>query len=286
MVVEMTSLQGTIGRYYALDSGEAQAVADAIFEHYLPKSAGDSSPKSKIAFAVGLADRLDSLTGLFAVGLAPTGNKDPFGLRRAALGLVQMLVDWDQDFDLVFALRAASKRQPVEVAWSTQGEVLEFIAGRLSNQLRDDGYRYDVVEAVSASQAANPASAVRAVKELSQWVARPDWDQILPTYSRCVRITRNESKTHTIDPGAFIEEAEKRLYNAVLEAETILENATPSPNTFLNAFLPMIPVVIGFFDGVLVMVDEKTVRSNRLGLLQRISALASGAADMSKLEGF
>ncbi len=113
MVIEMTSLQGQIGRQYALRSGEAPAVGDAIFEHYLPRFAGDAVPRSRPGLAVGLADRLDTLSGLFAAGLAPTGNKDPFAQRRAALGLVQNLIAWDLDLDLKHALQAASTHLPI-----------------------------------------------------------------------------------------------------------------------------------------------------------------------------
>src|SRR5690606_13196751 len=112
MVVEMTSLQGVMGRSYALESGEPAAVAEAIFEHYLPRYAGDATPKGKAGLAVGLADRLDSLAGLFGVGLAPTGAKDPFAQRRAAIGIVQNLIAWDLDFDLRAAVEAAAALQP------------------------------------------------------------------------------------------------------------------------------------------------------------------------------
>ena len=283
MVVEMTALQGVMGRYYALDAGEPAEVADAIAEHYLPKSAGDASPKSKVGLAVALADRLDSLTGLFAAGLAPTGNKDPFGLRRAALGLVQALNDWDLDFDLTSAIRSAATRQPIEVGKETQDSVFEFIAGRLSNQLRDEGYAFDVVDAVVSAQAANPASAVRAVKELSEWVARDDWAELLPAFSRCVRITRNETEEYAVNPEAFSEDAERALFEALQTAEA---NAPTSVASLLTAFVPMIPAVNTFFDNVMVMSEDPAEKANRLSLLQRIAGLANGIVDLSKVEGF
>lgn len=285
MVVEMTSLQGTMGKYYALRSGEPAPVAEAIFEHYLPRYAGDAVPKSRVGLVIGIADRLDSLTGLFAAGLAPTGNKDPFGLRRAALGLCQLLIAWDLDFDLVSAVRSAARRHALEVPAQTQTEVLDFITGRLRSMLLDEGYKYDVVEAVLAVQSHNPAKAAQAIKELTAWIARPDWGQILPTYSRCVRITRTYAETFTIHPEAFVEDAERNLYTALQQAETAPRPAG-SVDGFLNAFLPMQGAVNQFFDSVLVMAEDETLRNTRLGLLQRIAALANGVADMSKLEGF
>jgi len=287
MVVEMTSLQGLIGRQYARTSGEPEAVATAIFEHYLPRTAGDFPPSSLPGLIVGLADRIDSLIGLFAAGLAPTGNKDPFAQRRAALGLVGNLIAWDQDFDIRTALQTAAENLPLEASPEVRDECLKFIIERLRNVLLDDGLRYDIVDAVVTEQGYNPAKAARAVKELTAWVAREDWGRILPAYSRCVRITRTEnfgSKT-TVDQSLFEHESEKRLYTE-LEIAEAARRAPGSVNDFLNAFVPMIPAIDQFFDDVLVMVEEESIRNNRLRLLQRIVALAEGVADMSKLEGF
>ncbi len=167
----------------------------------------------------------------------------------------------------------------------TREAVLEFIVERLRNVLLDKGAKYDVVEAVLAQQGRDPAMAARAVEELSSWVGRYDWKDILPAYSRCVRITRDLEQRFEFNPDLELEPAEERLYQAL----TIAEAASRRPGSvddFLNAFLPMIPAVNRFFDDVLVMVEDKQVRENRLGLLQRVAALADGVADMSRLEGF
>ncbi len=288
MVIEMTSLQGVMGRYYALHWGEDQAVAEAIYEHYLPRFAGDELPRSRPGLAVGLADRLDTLAGLFAAGLAPSGNKDPFAQRRAALGLVQNLIAWDLDFDLKVALQAAAECLPIAASPESQSACLEFIIERLRNLLLERGWRYDVVEAVLAAQGQNPARAARAVGELSAWVARPDWHSILPAYARCVRITRDQKERFTVAPERFTEKAEHELYAAVIRAEAAraADGRLGSPDAFLNAFLPMVAVVNRFFDEVLVMAEDTPTRYNRLGLVQRVAALAEGVADMSRLEGF
>jgi glycyl-tRNA synthetase len=284
-VVDMTSLQGVMGRYYALKSGEKKPVAEAIFEHYLPRYAGDDLPKTKPGFILGLADRLDTLMGLFAAGLIPTGSKDPFGLRRTALGLVQILIARDLDFDLKVTLKAAADRLPIPASPENQAACLEFIIERQRNLLLEQGERHDVVEAVLADQGNNPAGAYRAVKELSNWVTRPDWHTILPAYARCVRITRDLSEQYPVRAEALVEEAEKDLHKALLEAENT-PRKDGSVNDFLNAFLPMIPTINRFFDLVLVMAEDESLRRNRLGLLQRIKALADGIADLSCLEGF
>jgi glycyl-tRNA synthetase len=285
MVVEMTSLQGLMGRYYAFNSGEPEAVALAIFEHYLPRYTGDILPRTKPGLVVGLADRLDTLAGLFAIGLAPSGNKDPFAQRRAALGLVQNLIAWDLDFELDAAIRAAASHLPVPAKPEALVLVMVFIVERLRNLLLDQGAHFDVVDAVLAAQGNNPARAVRAVKELAGWTARPDWNSILPAYARCVRITRDLSERYPIDPEYFAEPAEVDLYAAVSVAMAA-RRSPGSMDDFLNSFFPLIPLINRFFDEVLVMAEDSRLRENRLGLVQRIAALASGVADMSKLEGF
>lgn len=285
MVVEMTSLQGIMGRFYALHSGETPEVANAISEHYLPRFTGDMLPASKAGLAVGIADRLDSLMGLFAAGLAPTGTKDPFAQRRAAIGLVQLLSAFDIDFDLSRWLKAAAEKLPITTADQDLKACLEFISGRQRSSLIEQGYRYDVVDAVLAEQQNNPAGALRAVKQLNQWVAREDWNTILPAFARCVRITRDQEQTFTVDPQLIEDPSEKTLYQALLKAEGNMRGAG-SVQDFLEAFVIMIPAVNAFFEAVLVMAEDASVRANRLGLLQRVSALAAGVADLSRLEGF
>jgi glycyl-tRNA synthetase len=285
MVVEMTSLQGIMGRFYALHSGEPPAVAGAISEHYLPRFTGDALPASKAGLVVGIADRLDSLMGLFAAGLAPTGTKDPFAQRRAAIGLVQLLSAFDLDFDLKHWLQAAVEKLPIAAAEEDLKACLEFISGRQRSSLIEQGYRYDVVDAVLAEQQNNPAGTLRAVRQLSQWVAREDWTTILPAYARCVRITRDQQQTFSVDPQLFEDPSEKSLYEALLKAEGSARG-NGSVQDLFEAFQQMIPAVNGFFDAVLVMAEDARVRGNRLGLLQRVSALAAGVADLSRLEGF
>jgi len=277
MVTEMTSLQGIIGREYALRSSENELVANAIGEQY------QSVPKSKVGIVVALADRLDSLTGLFAAGLAPTGAKDPFGLRRAAIGVVQPLIEHNLDFDLAEAVKKSASTQPLKVSDEAQAQVLEFIAGRLKVVLNDAGYKYDVVDAVLAAQSNNPAGAARAVKELQAWVMREDWSTILPGYARCVRITRDQKQKFSVNEKSFVEAEEKGLFDAF---QKTVKGQPSTVNEFLEVVVKLIPSINVFFDKVLVMADDKAVRENRLGLLQKISSLASGIADLSKLEGF
>ena len=285
MVVEMTSLQGTMGRYYALHSGETEAVADAIFEHYLPRFADDDLPKTKPGLVVGLADRLDTLMGLFAVGLPPSGTKDPFAQRRAALGICQNLINWECHFDLRYGLEIAAKGLPVDVSDEHLAACLDFIQGRLRVMLLEMGYPHDVVDAVLAEQGTDPYAALKGVAALSEWVVRDDWHEILPAFSRCVRIIRGLDQNYNVDPENFEAESEQALYDAILKSEREMAGVK-AVDSFLNAFEPMVPVINHFFDEVLVMAEEPATRENRLAMMQRIAALAHGTADLSCLEGF
>jgi glycyl-tRNA synthetase len=287
MVIEMTSLQGILGRYYAVTSGETAAVGEAIFEHYLPRFSGDLLPKTRPGLVVGLADRLDTLVGLFAAGMAPSGARDPFAQRRAALGLLQALITQNFSFDLRLGLESAARLLPIPAEPETLSACQNFIVERLRYLLLETGYRYDVIDAIISVQGFNPARTNQYVKQLSDWVARPDWHSILPSYARCVRITRDLTQRFELDPKGFIEKAEEILYSALFKAEEALHQTQEySPDGFLRTFLPMIPAVNDFFDEVLVMAEDASLRQNRLALLQRIVALGSGIADMSKLEGF
>lgn len=284
MVIEMTSLQGIMGQFYAIHSGEKQEVADAILEHYLPKSASDRSPAKMPGLVIGIADRLDTLAGLFAAGLAPTGTKDPFAQRRAALGLVQNLIQWNIDFDLKQGLDAAAKYLPVKTTDESQAACQEFIIGRMRAMLLDQGFRFDVLDAVLPECGKNPALAYRTVKGLTDAVAQTDWLVKLQAYARCVRITRDQKTAFTITPAHFVEQVENDLFSALQTCEAQAPFA--SFTAFMQAFEPMIPTINRFFDAVMVMAADENQKMNRLGLLQRISALPKGLADLSKLEGF
>jgi glycyl-tRNA synthetase len=277
MVTEMTSLQGIIGGEYALRSGEAPEVAQAIGEQY------QSVPQSKIGVAVALTDRIDSLVGLFAAGLIPTGAKDPFGLRRAAIGVVQPLIEHDLDFDLAKAVKESAKTQPIEVSADAQKQILDFITGRLSVVLKDMGFKHDVVEAVLAAQSNNPAGAVRAVKQLSVWVEREDWPAILDSFARCVRITRNQMETFKVNEKMFIDKEEKNLFDAFQNAAN---NHPSTVNEFLEIVVKLVPSINAFFNKVLVMTDDEAVKKSRLALLFKIAKLSDRLADLSELEGF
>jgi glycyl-tRNA synthetase len=285
MVIEMTSLQGEMGREYATRSGASEAVAKAIYEHYLPRYAGDLLPTERPGLAVGMADRLDSILGLFAAGLKPTGTSDPYGLRRSAIGLIQGIRKHGLRIDLRKLLELTADQLPMKVSLEVFTECMEFIIARQQVLLISEGENHDVVEAVLSEQGNDPAGATQAVRELGKLITRPDWLEILQAYARCARITRSQDVGTQIDTDLLSAAEETELFNSLLTAEG-MDRTPGSVEDFFRVFEPLIPHITNFFDEVLVMDEDQAVRSNRLALLQRIVLLAEGVVDFSKLEGF
>lgn len=285
LVVELTSLQGKMGRHYALLSGEAPEVAQAIEEHYWPASMGDRLPEGMAGVVLSLADRLDTLVGLFSVGIRPTGAADPWGLRRAALGLVQILVEKGISLALPEVISLAAEQLPVPVSEEALRQVYDYILQRYRNWLLDAGHRYDVVDAVLAERGYDPALAYQTLLALEAWVARPDWGELLDSYARCVRITRSDPYVHAVDHTLLREPAEVALYERY-EAVAPRVQAQPSIETLMEALVELKPYISRFFEDVLVMTEDEALRNNRLGLLQAISRLADGIADLTVMEGF
>ncbi len=284
MVIEMTSLQGIMGREYALRSGESPAVAEAIYEHYLPRFAGDELPKTKAGLAVGLANKLDSLAGLFAVGMAPTGSTDPYHLRRDALGVVQTLIGRKLDLSLPDALTKATSLLSVPVDNSTVEAVLAFITGRLQVWLRERGYRYDVVDAVLAEQRDNPYRAYQTTVALQKAVNTAEWANLLTAWARTKRIVRKIDERYPLAPAHYSENTTKALHAAWKRATAQMVERNVA--NLVTALRYLQPVIDRFFDEVLVMTDDVVLRQARLALLQRIANLPDGIADLSRLQGF
>jgi len=285
MVVEMTSLQGIMGREYALREGYDPLVAEAIAEHWLPGGAGGKLPASAPGRLLALADKLDSLTGLLAAGLAPKSTSDPYGLRRSALGVLRILVEARISADLRPAIKRVAEAQPVEVRSDMRIQVLEFLTGRLDNWLSAKlSVPRDVISAVLAEQAANPFRAIQAIEELAHWIGKANWESILDSFARCVRITRGE-ETKQVNPELLVESQERELYAKCLSASEKLHSET-NVGEFLGEFERLAPAVTAFFDHVLVHVEDVKTRNNRIALLQMITKMQRGRADLSELDNF
>ncbi|MSP13357.1 MAG: glycine--tRNA ligase subunit beta [Chloroflexi bacterium] len=315
MVIEFTSLQGVMGRAYALASGVSPVIATAILEHHLPRGADGQLPQTSLGITLAISDRLDTLLGLFVVGLAPTSSTDPYGLRRAALGLVQILVNNRLSFSLREALAQAMDFLPAEVTGAGEAgraaaqaviiaEAANFVQKRLQGWLLESGLRYDIVDAVLAEQGDNPYAAWVAAQCLTAWVERDEFDLLLPAYSRSVRISRDQPGTYTPrvellqEPAAValwlqLEVVRERLGNGALVGRNGNTSAQQGTATLaavmdqaLTALLDLVNPINRFFDEILVMDPDQAVREARLGMLQQIAALPRGIVDLSKMQGF
>jgi glycyl-tRNA synthetase len=277
MVVEMTSLQGIMGGHYAKISGESEQVVAAIVEQYHAISS------ARPGQALALADRLDSLAGLFAAGLAPKGSNDPFALRRAALHVIENLIANETDFDLRAGLAEAAELLPIESGHDDLSAVLRFMKRRLEALFREQGHAASVVKAVLSEQSHNPYAAWSSALALTVEARADDWEDLLDAFARCVRITRDIDEEFTLRPDGFMLAAERGLLSAYQQAAAAKDG---NVTTFVTSLREMVPAITTFFDEVLVMDEDTTIRENRLALLQHISLLTKGIADLSYMEGF
>ncbi|GLC37301.1 hypothetical protein PLESTB_001138600 [Pleodorina starrii] len=290
-VTEMTALAGTMGRHYAYKQGLPAAVAEAIFEAALPRQAGDALPSSPAGVLVAVADRLDSLVGLFAAGCAPTAAADPYGLRRAAYGMLQSLVSNGVSLSLRAAVAAAAELQPIPVSGAVQSDVLSYLNGRLEQLLSDGGAPAEVVRAVLAERGDDPALAAKTVEQLrAEWEAGESGRlrRVMAAFSRPTRIVRGKEvpdASVAVDPARFEGEEERQLHAAYLEARDKLTPGS-SVSEWLAAAEPLLPPIDRFFEKVFVMCDDAAVRANRLALLRDLAALPRGVMDLSQLPGF
>ena len=286
MVVEMTSLQGVMGEIYAKKSGASDEVAQAIREHYLPRFDGDAIPESEAGLALSLADRLDNLVGLFGVGVTPSGSADPFGLRRAALGIVNALTLGNLPFKLTAALELAATGYGGLLSDVAVSEAREFIIRRLETRLRELSYRPDVVDAVLAVQGDDPCAAVEAVRHLTVAVTASTWEESFTAYARCARIVRGIDRELPLNSAAYQVEEEHILHSFWEGAAAELDGADDAPEVLGALLVELTAPINRFFDAVLVNAEEEEVRLARQALVQRIARLPAAVADLSRLQGF
>jgi len=306
MVGEFPELQGVMGRYYALDAGEPAAVAEAIADHYAPQGPNDRCPKETVSIAVALADKIDTLVGFFAIGETPTGSKDPFALRRAALGVIRLIVENGLRVALrdlfqhayrgygstvpEFAQRVPKGNEPKVVA----SALVEFLADRLKVHLREKGVRHDLVAAVFALGGEDDLVRLLArVAALQSFLSSEDGANLLVAFRRAANILKIEEQKDGMlygpppDPGLLRLPEEKALHAALAEAEGGIERAL-SEERFEEAMRLLArlrPIVDSFFDKVTVNAPEPELRANRLRVLAAIPATLGRVADFSRIEG-
>lgn len=292
MVGEFPELQGIMGRYYAQHDGEDAAVADAVAEHYSPLGPNDTCPTQPVSICVALADKIDTLVGFFAIDEKPTGSKDPYALRRAALGVIRLILENNLRVPLrdVFE-NAHSLMQVGEVPCD---DLIAFFADRLKVHLREQGVRHDLIDAVFALGGEDDlVRLIARVNALQDFLSSEDGGNLLTAYKRAANILRaEEKKDATIyrdapDAALLTDQAEKALSAALDKVRPNIEAAIDKEQ-FAGAMLMLSELrkpVDTFFDDVTVNADDAALRVNRLKLLNGIRASLDGVADFSKIEG-
>ena len=287
MVGEFPELQGTMGRYYAQHDGESPAVADAIEAHYRPRFAGDALPGNVLSAAVALADKLDTLVGIFGIGGAPTGDKDPFALRRHALGVLRILLEAKLPLELDALLAdSVSVFAPGVLATSPATAVYEFMLERLRNLLREQGYAADEVDAV-ASQSPTRIDLVTArLDAVRSFRKLPEAGSLAAANKRIRNILRkSEAQAAPASEALLREPAEKALFGSVGVLAPKIQSSIDALDysAALHLLAGMRAEVDRFFDDVMVNAEDAALRANRLALLGQLDALMNRVADISKL---
>ncbi|MBM3506830.1 MAG: glycine--tRNA ligase subunit beta [Alphaproteobacteria bacterium] len=298
MVGEFPELQGIMGRYYALHDGHPQPVADAIAEHYAPKGPDDRCPSAPVSVAVALAEKIDTLAGFWAIDEKPTGSKDPFALRRAALGVIRLVVENKLRLPLAKAFDAAMRGYAPDVRgkWSDalRGDLLTFFADRLKVHLKERGVRHDLISAVFALTAEDDLVRLLArVEALQQFLASEDGADLLVAYRRAANIVRIEEKKDSashrgeVDAAALQQGEERTLTQALGEARKGVAGDLAKEDfaDAMRALARLRGPVDAFFDNVTVNADDAKLRANRLRLLGQITAVLEQVADFAKIEG-
>ncbi|MCX7165861.1 MAG: glycine--tRNA ligase subunit beta [Rhodocyclales bacterium] len=288
MVGEFPELQGIMGRYYALADGEPKAVADAIQSHYQPRFNGDTLPQGQVACAVALADKLDALIGFFGIGQIPTGDKDPFGLRRAALGVLRILMETPLPLSLSELIDdAAAGFAPELFTGDWRAASATFLKERLRHMLRDAGHDHNAVDAVLALDPARIDQVPAKLAAVKAFAALPEAAALAAANKRIVNILKKSGADAgpAVDSALLQEDAEKTLFAQVTAAAPGIEAQLSACDytAALKALAGLRGPVDAFFDGVMVMAEEAPIRANRLALLSRLAGLMNRVADISRL---
>jgi glycyl-tRNA synthetase beta chain len=292
MVVEFPTLQGVVGKQYALERGEKIGVCDAIFEHYLPRFAGDILPSNNIGLILSIADKIDTITGMFGAGKIPSGSEDPFALRRKALGIVLSILKGKYDFGLgdiidysieLFSGYPGFKNK----AGSGKGirdEIFNFIISRYRFVLEKEEKRTDILDSILGSGCDSIFDIDLRYNALEEFIKDGDIKRITLPMIRCKNIIGKEERGE-VDPGLFKEELEKELFLSVSKKVALIKNLTHSKDyrQVLDELYRLGDAVDIFFDKVLIMDKDIKIRSNRINLVRKTMDLYMMFADFSKL---
>ncbi|MGY0310271.1 glycine--tRNA ligase subunit beta [Alteromonas macleodii] len=290
MVMEFPDVQGVMGKYYALNDGEDAPVAEALYEQYMPRFAGDALPSSGVSASVALADKLDTLVGIFGIGQLPKGDKDPFALRRAAIGVLRIVTELSLPLDLeTLVSKAIDVYGDKLTNAETQSQVVDFVLGRFTALLQDQAIAIDVIQAVAARRPTKPADYLARVHAVDKFRALEEAEALAAANKRVANILAKQNVEVTdsvnIDESLLAEEAEKALYVELKAAQKEVDIAVPSQDytRILTALATLRNVIDNFFDNVMVMADDEAVKNNRLALLSLLRQLFLTTADISIL---
>ncbi|WP_195945475.1 glycine--tRNA ligase subunit beta [Paraclostridium bifermentans] len=286
MVFEFTELQGVMGREYAKVSGENENVAEAIFEHYLPRFAGDILPATKSGIVLSIADKLDSIAGFFAIGIQPTGSQDPYALRRQALGIINILMDNNLDISLreLVSLTLDNYSFIEFDKDEVLNQIMEFFKDRIKNLFRDLGIRYDVIDAILSSNIDDIADMYARAKALNSWIDKGELVEMLTAFNRVATLAE-KAETNEVNINLMREEAEFNLYQQFQEISSNVEHllANKEYTKALDAFASLRPAIDNMFDSVMIMDKDEAIKNNRLAILKQIYDIMLNICDLSKI---
>lgn len=288
MVIEFTELQGVMGREYAKLDGEAPEVALGIYEHYLPRFAGDELPQTDIGRLVGIADKLDNICATFSRGLAPTGSQDPYALRRQALGIINILLDANYHLSMykVIAGSLYLLNIPAEETKKLVPQIAEFLKQRLRNLMIDQGIRYDVVDAVMAEERNDDfADLVARAQALNSFVAAEEAPALIQAATRVANLCKKIEEETAINPQLFVAPAEGELHDAAVASSKEVLAATVKYDyaAVLAEATKLVAPINKFFEDVMVMDEDVRVKNNRLALLSAVKDITHAVGDLSAI---
>ena len=283
MVGEFADLQGIMGGYYALNDGESKEVSVAIREHYQPRFAGDSLPSTDAGIAVSLADKMDTLTGIYGIGQGPTGSKDPYALRRTALGMLRILLEAKIELNLKSLIDFSLSLHLKEVDRKCAGDIYNFMMDRLKAYYRDANIDTNIYEAVLAVSPDSPLDFHYRIDALNEFTQSADSKSLIEANKRIANILKDsDEKLEELNSNMLLEDSEKILYKAT---ESLTKELSGSKNykEIMKSLLNLKDSIDSFFDNVMVNAEDDKVRSSRLALIRRVRHLFLSVADISHL---
>jgi glycyl-tRNA synthetase beta chain len=283
MVGEFADLQGVMGGYYALNDGEDESVSIAIREHYHPRFSGDSLPSSREGLVVAIADKLDTITGIYGIGQGPTGSKDPYALRRMALGLLRIMVEGQLNLDLKALIAQSLSLHSSKVDASSADDIYQFMMDRLRAYYKEQKVSAKAFEAVLAVRPESPYDFHRRVEALNLFTQQSESESLIESNKRIANILKEHDNLGTdVDTSVFVEDAEKALYEAVSNVAKDLSSSADYEQT-MNKLLGLKDSIDSFFDQVMVNTDDEILKRSRLTLLNWVRSLFLSVADISYL---